>query len=106
MVRKILVICMVLFLAVAVSYNFEWIIGGYPQTKSAIQGNVRDYLMNEQNYKITDIASIDVTYSRKFGDYSAQVIFSDEKETKYYYRIDEKVKQSGYNGKTNKHRES
>ncbi|MDN4094839.1 hypothetical protein QYF48_18775 [Brevibacillus agri] len=60
----------------------------------------------EQNYKITDIASIDVTYSRKFGDYSAQVILSDEKETKYYYRIDEKVKQSGYNGKTNKHRES
>mgnify|MGYP005843400239 CR=1 FL=1 len=85
--RKTLVICMLIFLTVAVSYNFEWIIGGYPQTKSDIQSNVREYLLNEKNYKVTDIASIDVTYSRKFGDYSAQVIFSDEKETKYYYRI-------------------
>ncbi|MDR4999713.1 MULTISPECIES: DUF3139 domain-containing protein [Brevibacillus] len=104
--RKTLVICMLIFLTVAVSYNFEWIIGGYPQTKSDIQSNVREYLLSEKNYNIADIASIDVTYSRKFGDYSAQVIFSDERETKYYYRIDEKVKQSGYSGKTDKHRES
>lgn len=105
-VKNTIVIFMIIILVAVVTYNFEWIIGGYPTTKSEIQNNVREYLLNEKNYKTTDVASIDVTYSRKFGKYSAQVIFSDEKETKYYYRMDEKVKQSGYSGQTNKHKEN
>ena len=102
MVKKVVSICILLVFTIIVTHNFEWMIGGYPSKKSQIEREVRNYL-KEKNYKDTDISKIEVGYSRKFGSYDVLVVFADEQDTSYYYRLTEEVKQSGYYGKTSRH---
>ncbi|MGG1444879.1 DUF3139 domain-containing protein [Brevibacillus laterosporus] len=95
--KKIFLSVITLVIAFLVIYNFEWLIGGYSSKKEEIKSQIEAYLINEKKYKKSDITEIRVDYLSKFGTYGARVIFSDEKDKTYGYRvIDGEVMQTGY----------
>ena len=93
--RKIVWAIALIIIVTPILVNLEWIIGGYPWVLSNMESDVRNHLTSK-GYKPGDIQNLKITYNRKLGTYTAQVIFRDDANNIYYYDyIHNKINQTG-----------
>ena len=85
MKRSVLILVAVLIIGILAFFMFLKV-SGDPTAYTQLEQNVEQYLIEEQNYAPDEIQSIEVVrVAMKAPGYYAEVVFTDEPDTTYFY---------------------